>query len=100
MTVTGPLPERVRPLVWSGGVLRLLDQRRLPDVEVWLECRTADDVARAVRSLAVRGAPAIGIAGGFGVALAAAGSEAGTVGALLRDVEPGPRTSREPGPQR
>ena len=87
MTVTGPLPERVRPLVWSGGVLRLLDQRRLPDVEVWLECRTADDVARAVRSLAVRGAPAIGIAGGFGVALAAAGSEAGTVGALLRDVE-------------
>jgi methylthioribose-1-phosphate isomerase len=87
VTAAGPLPEPIRPVVWSDGVLRLLDQRRLPDAEAWLECRTAEDVAEAVRRLAVRGAPAIGIAGGFGVALAAAGSRAGTVAALVRDVE-------------
>ena len=49
-----------------------LDQRRLPEHEVELECRTAAEVAEAIRSLAVRGAPAIGIAAAYGYALAAA----------------------------
>jgi methylthioribose-1-phosphate isomerase len=49
-----------------------LDQRRLPDDEVALECRTASEVADAIRTLAVRGAPAIGIAAAYGFALAAA----------------------------
>jgi methylthioribose-1-phosphate isomerase len=49
----------------------LLDQRRLPDAVVELECRTADDVAEAIRTLAVRGAPAIGVAAAYGLALAA-----------------------------
>jgi methylthioribose-1-phosphate isomerase len=50
----------------------LLDQRRLPDEEVGLECRTAAEVAEAIRDMAVRGAPAIGIAAAYGYALAAA----------------------------
>jgi methylthioribose-1-phosphate isomerase len=50
----------------------LLDQRRLPDEEVELECRSAAEVAEAIRTLAVRGAPAIGIAAAYGYALAAA----------------------------
>jgi methylthioribose-1-phosphate isomerase len=50
----------------------VLDQRRLPDEWVELECRSAEDVAEAIRVLAVRGAPAIGIAAGYGYALAAA----------------------------
>jgi methylthioribose-1-phosphate isomerase len=49
----------------------LLDQRRLPEDEVELVCRSAAEVAEAIRELAVRGAPAIGIAGAYGYALAA-----------------------------
>ncbi len=52
-----------------------LDQRRLPDEEVELECRSSAEVAEAIRALAVRGAPAIGIAAAYGYALAAARSE-------------------------
>jgi methylthioribose-1-phosphate isomerase len=52
-----------------------LDQRRLPDEVVELECGSAAEVADAIRTLAVRGAPAIGIAGAYGYALAAARGE-------------------------
>jgi methylthioribose-1-phosphate isomerase len=65
-----------------GEILRLegdrvvfLDQRLLPDQEAELECRTAAEVAEAIRTLAVRGAPAIGIAAAYGYALAAAREE-------------------------
>ena len=63
--------DTVRAVAWNNGVLRLLDQRRLPFVEAYLECRSADDVAVAIGDLAVRGAPAIGIAAAWGVVLAA-----------------------------
>ena len=53
----------------------VLDQRRLPDEEVELECRSATEVADAIRTLAVRGAPAIGVAAAYGYALAAARGE-------------------------
>jgi methylthioribose-1-phosphate isomerase len=59
----------------EGDRVVLLDQRRLPDEEVELECRTAAEVAAAIRALAVRGAPAIGIAAAYGYALAAARGE-------------------------
>ena len=49
----------------------LLDQRRLPDEEVELECRTIAELVTAIRELAIRGAPAIGIAAAYGLALAA-----------------------------
>jgi methylthioribose-1-phosphate isomerase len=49
----------------------LLDQRRLPDEEVELECASAAEVAMAIRTLAIRGAPAIGVAAAYGLALAA-----------------------------
>ena len=49
----------------------VLDQRRLPDEEVDLRCGSAAEVADAIRTLAVRGAPAIGIAAAYGLALAA-----------------------------
>jgi methylthioribose-1-phosphate isomerase len=52
-----------------------LDQRRLPDHEDELECRSSAEVAEAIRTLAVRGAPAIGIAAAYGYALAAARGE-------------------------
>jgi methylthioribose-1-phosphate isomerase len=62
-------PERILRL--EDGRVVLLDQRRLPEEEVELVCRSAADVAAAIRELAVRGAPAIGIAAAYGYALAA-----------------------------
>ena len=62
-------PDRILRLEACAVVL--LDQRRLPDEEVELRCESAAEVAEAIRVLAVRGAPAIGIAAGYGYALAA-----------------------------
>jgi methylthioribose-1-phosphate isomerase len=59
------------PIRWRDGVLELLDQTRLPAEEAWLRCETPEQVADAIRRLAVRGAPAIGIAAAYGLALAA-----------------------------
>ena len=64
-----PHHEDFSPIRWQGDHLRLLDQTRLPREEVWLECRTPEDVARAIRRLSVRGAPAIGIAAAYGLVL-------------------------------
>lgn len=57
------------PLHFEKERLRLLDQRRLPEKEVWIKCRTAEEVARAIQEMVIRGAPAIGIAGGYGLYL-------------------------------
>jgi len=59
----------------DGPKVVLLDQRRLPDEEVDLECRTVDELVVAIRELAIRGAPAIGVAAAYGLALAAARGE-------------------------
>jgi methylthioribose-1-phosphate isomerase len=61
-------PEQIIRL--EAGRVVLLDQRRLPGEEVELECRTAADVADAIKTLAIRGAPAIGVAAAYGYALA------------------------------
>ncbi len=62
--------DSIRAVLWRGDRLRLLDQRRLPFVEDYIDCTTPDDVATAIRDLVVRGAPAIGIAAAWGVVLA------------------------------
>lgn len=64
-------PCAVQPVRYQAGTLWVLDQRELPHRERWLACTSVDDVAQAIESLAVRGAPAIGIAAAYGVALAA-----------------------------
>ena len=66
-------PERIIRL--EAGAVVLLDQRRLPDEEVELRCESAAEVAEAIRTLAVRGAPAIGVAAAYGYALAAGRGE-------------------------
>ena len=60
----------LRPLYREGRRLRLLDQRLLPENEVWLELETAPEIAVAIRDMAVRGAPAIGVAAAYGAAFA------------------------------
>ena len=59
------------PLRFTGGALELLDQTVLPGEEVWLRCERPEQVADAIRRLAVRGAPAIGVAAAYGRVLAA-----------------------------
>jgi methylthioribose-1-phosphate isomerase len=59
----------VQALRWKGDALEVLDQRLLPGELRYLTCRTAADVAAAIRDMAVRGAPAIGCAAAFGIAL-------------------------------
>jgi methylthioribose-1-phosphate isomerase len=61
----------VEPIRWRGDALELLDQRKLPGEELYVACRTASEVAAAIRDMVVRGAPAIGVAAAFGMALAA-----------------------------
>ena len=58
-----------RTIDWVDGAIRLIDQTRLPDELVILEIATLDDLIDAIQRLAVRGAPALGVAGGMGVAL-------------------------------
>jgi methylthioribose-1-phosphate isomerase len=64
-----PIPRTVE---WRDGAVRLIDQRVLPAELRFLDCRTVDELCDAISSLAVRGAPALGAAGGYGVALACA----------------------------
>lgn len=66
-------PEQIIRL--EGDTVVLLDQRRLPDESVELTCRTTTELVEAIRTLAVRGAPAIGIAAAYGYAAAAARGE-------------------------
>jgi methylthioribose-1-phosphate isomerase len=73
---TGPAPlDPDRILRLEDDAVVLLDQRRLPDEELELRCLSADEVAAAIAALAVRGAPAIGIAAAYGYALAATRGE-------------------------
>jgi methylthioribose-1-phosphate isomerase len=62
-------PETFSPMRWEGPGLRLLEQTRLPVEEVWIDCETPEQVADAIRRLAVRGAPAIGVAAAYGLVL-------------------------------
>lgn len=60
----------IKPLYWEDGTVKLLDQTRLPQEEVWLTLTRWEEVAEAIRAMRVRGAPAIGIAAAYGLALA------------------------------
>jgi len=66
-----PDADGIRPYRYTDGVLQLLDQRLLPTEETWLEYHDYQGVAEAIRTMVVRGAPAIGIAAAFGAWFAA-----------------------------
>lgn len=66
----------VEPIRWRGDRLELLDQRLLPGETTYVACRSAADVADAIRDMVVRGAPAIGCAAAFGVVLGRGTTEA------------------------
>jgi len=82
--------DRIRPIRWQGDRLSLLDQRKLPFVVEYMDCRDSHAVTQAIRDLVVRGAPAIGIAAAFGVVLAArdvmASDGVGALAAMENDI--------------
>jgi methylthioribose-1-phosphate isomerase len=63
------MTNAVQPIIWAQDRLRLLDQRLLPAEVLYLDCISAKDVAEAIHGMAVRGAPAIGIAAAYGLVL-------------------------------
>ena len=79
----------MRTVWWDSdtGQVKMIDQRKLPLVFEIADFSTVDEVAEAINVMVVRGAPAIGAAGGFGMALAAQNSDAVTAEALLGDLQ-------------
>ena len=77
----------ITPVRWDGARLVLLDQTRLPTEEREIACTRWQEVADAIKTLVVRGAPAIGVAAAFGVALAGRQSQAADADALIADIE-------------
>ncbi|MFD6278983.1 S-methyl-5-thioribose-1-phosphate isomerase [Streptomyces sp. NPDC060209] len=92
-TPVGIEPPALSVLRWDespeGSAVVLLDQTRLPAEEAELVCADVPALVRAIRTLAVRGAPLLGIAGGYGVALAAAqGEDVAQAAKLLEHARP------------
>lgn len=67
----------MRPIEWKEDHVILIDQRKLPLEEVWVRCDSYQEVAEAIREMKIRGAPAIGIAAAYGLALEARGQSGG-----------------------
>src|SRR4051794_9114108 len=86
MAIWTQAPQALR---WDGRRLSVLDQRRLPAQESWVELTCADDTAEAIRRLVVRGAPLIGIAAAYGLAM-----EVGAHPGSLTALEDGAETLR------
>ena len=80
--------EKVQTLCWCDDHIRILDQTRLPSEEIYIECRNLETMAEAIRRLAVRGAPAIGIAAAMGLAFEARNIEASCCENFLRALIP------------
>ena len=76
------------PLRFEDGALLVLDQRALPDRERWIRCTSPEQVADCIRTLAVRGAPAIGVAAAYGMALASDRAGGGRAAASTRGRRP------------
>src|SRR4030095_11866658 len=61
---------------WKDDAVVMIDQRKLPAAEIYVSCKTAAEVAKAIRTMVIRGAPAIGVAAAMGIALGVRRSKA------------------------
>jgi methylthioribose-1-phosphate isomerase len=77
----------LRTIEWQNGTVQTLDQTKLPLETVILNLKTCDAVAEAITNMRIRGAPLLGAAAAFGIALAAYHSKAKTNQALIEDLE-------------
>jgi methylthioribose-1-phosphate isomerase len=77
----------IQTLEWTDQGVRFIDQTKLPTEEVYVTCKTHEQVADVIRNMVVRGAPAIGVAAAMGVALGVQNSKAGSASDLKRDFD-------------
>ena len=88
----------LRTVDWKDNSVIMIDQTKLPNELVFVKYTDYNDVAQAIRTLVVRGAPAIGVSGAFGMALAALQSKSETKEGLLSDLEKAKKTLFETRP--
>ena len=77
----------VKTIEYIDGVVRMIDQTRLPNEKVFVDCTTVEEVGRAIKTMVIRGAPAIGVAAAMGVSLAADAIDAPDFDAFDRELE-------------
>src|ERR1700719_1840485 len=77
----------IQTLEWTDMGVRFIDQTKLPTEETYVTCKSSEQVADAIRSMVVRGAPAIGVAAAMGIALGIKNSKAESGGELKRDFD-------------
>jgi methylthioribose-1-phosphate isomerase len=77
----------IQTLEWTEQGVRFIDQTKLPTEEIYVNCKTHEQVADVIRNMVVRGAPAIGVAAGMGIALGVKNSKAESAGDLKRDFD-------------
>jgi len=76
----------IRPVFWEKGKVKLLDQTKLPLKECYVSCSTIEEVAKAIETMIVRGAPAIGVTAAMGVAIAAKNAKGKTRSAFQKEI--------------
>jgi methylthioribose-1-phosphate isomerase len=77
----------VKAIEWLGDRVKILDQTQLPQKELYLESGSYQEIASAIAELKIRGAPAIGVAGGYAVALGALRIEAGAKAEFIKELK-------------
>src|SRR5205807_7322045 len=77
----------IQTLEWTDSGVRFIDQTKLPTEETYVTCATHEQVADVIRTMVVRGAPAIGVAAAMGVALGVKNSKAENTADLKRDFD-------------
>jgi methylthioribose-1-phosphate isomerase len=77
----------IQTLEWTERGVRFIDQTKLPTEEVYVTCKTYQEVADVIRNMVVRGAPAIGVSAAMGIALGARNSKAGSVGEFKHELD-------------
>jgi len=77
----------IKTLEWTDAGVRFIDQTKLPTEEVYVTCKTYEEVANAIKTMIVRGAPAIGVSAAMGIALGVRDSKAQTADELAPELE-------------
>ena len=92
------IKSMIKTLEWTSEGVRFIDQTRLPTEEVYVTCRDYREVARAIRDMIVRGAPAIGVAAAMGIAIGVKHSQAADGDSLRQELDVISRTISETRP--
>ncbi len=88
----------VRTIEFIDGTVKMIDQTKLPLIKEWVICKTYEEVADSIKKMHIRGAPAIGVAAAYGMALCGQNSEAVTVEELMHDLSKAAVVLRESRP--